>query len=847
LTQLVVSPSTRQATYIAGYYTSRVRRIDAATGIITTFAGGTFGFGGDGGPATSAQFSGLEGVALDGAGNLYIGDSFNERIRKVDTSGIISTFAGRGPQTSQCMYTGDGGPATSATTCSPSVPVTDTAGNVYFTDGAGTLIRKVDSSGTITTIAGKYRVNASFGDGGPASAAEFLGGLTGMDPADGGLLVDDFQGNRIREIDRTGMITTVAGGGVGDGLPALSTMLNNPEGLSLDPSGNLLIADCGDNRVRKVDSSSGIMTSIAGMSGVHGVGDGGLATSAGLECPAGLAYDSAGNLYIADSGHNRVRRVDSSGVITTVAGTGAGGFSGDGGPASSAQLNGPAGLLVDSTGNLYIADRLNNRVRKVDTSGTITTIAGNGTEGGSVDGRPATSGPVVWPVGLALGPNGSLTISESGFASIRSVDARGYISTIAGNGIPGYSGDGGPGPMATLDGPMDIAYDSSGNLLIADYQNAVVRSLAPGSPPPPPIATKKTADCGMTVTQNLTLANDIGPCPGDGLILGGNGIHLDLNGHTITGSYNHTGQTVGIRVTSRKDVKISNGTVTGFDAGVALISGSNNIVTGMTVANNVGGQNTGADTFGDGIVMFASARNTITGNSVLNNGPFDGIAMIGQGADYNLIQDNTVKDTTNLGKFFLPGTGLGIVTNPFLGFDRPRMVSLNANQIVGNTVINNGSAGISTISNVNGVVRSNLAEHNGFQTPFGGAAYPGNGIGVTYAHNANPQTNELVEYNQVIGNGRDGIQVVADGNQILNNMGTGNGGRDFRDFDRTATFQPTCLNNTWSGNQWGTGGFYPQCASNGGSQLPGTTTLPQPQTPPVPEGLGDPPPRQTPS
>ena len=827
---------------------ARVRRVDASTGIITTVAGdGTPGFAGDGGPATAAQLADPSGIALDSAGNLYIADSFNNRIRKVDTTGTISTFAGTNSPGNQCPYSGDGGPATSATMCYPFSVTADTSGNVYI--GEDSLIRKVDRSGTITTIAGKPRTYAFFGDGGPATAALLVSSGLSMAP-NGNLIIDDGSNNRIREIDHNGIITTVAGGGIGDGLPALSTMLNSPEGLAIDSSGNLLIADCGDNRVRKVDSS-GIITSIAGTGASHGVGDGGPATSAGLECPAGLAFDSAGNLYIADSADNRVRRVDTSGVITTAAGTGTAGFSGDGGAASSAQLSAPSGLVFDAAGNLYIADRNNNRVRKVDTSGTITTIAGNGTEGGSVDGRPATSGPVVWPVGLAIGPGGSLTIAESGFASIRSINAKGIISTIAGNGIPGYSGDGGPGPLATLDGPEGIAYDSSGNLLIADNQNVVIRSLAAGTPPPPVIATKKTANCGMTVTQTLTLAADIGPCPGDGLIVGANGVHINLNGHTISGDYSHTGQHVGIRATSMKDARITGGTVTGFDAGIALISGSNNIVTGMTVANNQGGQDTFSDTFGDGIVMFASSRNTITGNTVVNNGPFDGIAMIGQGADYNLIQNNTVKDTTNFGRAFQPGTGLGIVTNPFLGFDRPRMVSLNANQIIGNTVVNNGSAGISTVSNVNGVVRSNLAVHNGFESPFGGA-FPGNGIGVTFAHNATPNTNELVENNQVYGNGRDGIQVIASGNQILNNIGNGNGagafrGFDFRDFDRDpVTFRPSCSTNTWSGNQWGTGGFFPQCVSNGGSPLPGTTQ-PMLQTAPDPDGLGDPPPRQMPS
>ena len=275
-------------------------------------------------------------------------------------------------------------------------------------------------------------------------------------------------------------------------------------------------------------------------------------------------------------------------------------------------------------------------------------------------------------------------------------------------------------------------------------------------------------------------------------------------------------------------------------------------MTGLTVANNQGGQNTSSDTFGDGIVMFFSSNNIVTSNNVANDGPFDGIAMVGQSSDNNLIQNNVVRSTTNFNRPFAPGLGLGIVTNPFRGFDRLRMVSLNKNQIVGDAVIGNGSVGISTISNVGGVVRSNLVEGNGFQGPSGGA-FPGNGIGVTYAHNATPNTDELVEFNQVIGNGRDGIQVVAQSNTILDNTGNRNGvgafrGFDLRDFDRDpVTFQPTCTTNTWSGNVWGSGGFFPARAATGGHQMSGTTALPMPMLPPIPQGQGDPPPRQVPS
>ncbi|HET9050879.1 MAG TPA: right-handed parallel beta-helix repeat-containing protein [Candidatus Dormibacteraeota bacterium] len=838
--------------YISDQDHQTIRRVDAVTRIITTVAGdGNGNFAGDGGPATAAELLYPAGIALDRNGNLYIADSGNCRIRKVDTSGIMSTLAGTSPGGfQQCGYSGDGGPAISANLNQLESVDVDAAGNVYIDDTADSRIRKVDTSGTITTVIGNG-TPGFLGDGGPATAAEIsAGGGTTVDPA-GRLLLADTGNQRIRAVDGKGTITTVAGGGVGDGLPATSAYLSGPRGVATNASGDLFIADCGNNRVRKVDSS-GVITTVAGTAASRGLGDGGPATSAGLVCPTGLAA-AGGNLYIADSVDNRVRRVDPSGIITTVAGTGAAGFSGDGGAATAAQLNQPSGVVVDAAGNLYIADHDNNRVRKVDTRGRITTVAGNGTSGGGVDGVAATTVPVVWPVGLAIGSAGNVAIAESGFARVRSVNTAGIISTIAGNGIPGYSGDGGPGPLATLDEPMGLAYDAAGNLLIADNQNLVIRSVAPGTPPPPPPVSKKTANCGMTVTQNLTLADDIGPCPGDGLVIGADGVHVNLNGHTIGGTYSHAGTSVGVRATGRQKVKISNGTITGFDAGVALISGSGNTVTGLTVANNQGNANTFNSIFGDGVVMFFSSGNIVAGNVVANNGPFDGIGMMGQGSDNNLVQNNVVKDTTNFNRPFNPGLGVGIITNPFLGFDRPRQVSLNANQIVGNTVTGNGSGGISTISNVGGVVRSNLVERNGLQSPFG-RTVPGNGIGVTNARFANPNTNEIIELNQVFENGSSGIQVRSQGNRILDNVANGNGGRFagafFFDLDGS-TFGPSgasllCGTNVWSGNAWGSGEYNPPCASAGGRALPAGASRPAPLPPPLPQGLGDPPPRVSP-
>ena len=251
----------------------------------------------------------------------------------------------------------------------------------------------------------------------------------------------------------------------------------------VDSSGNLFIADTNNDRIRKVDTSGNIIT-VAGTGTFAFGGDGGLATSAQLVFPPGVALDSSGNLFIADNGNHRIRKVDSSGNISTVAGTGAtaalsGGFSGDGGPATSAQLLFPTGVVVDPSGNLFIADNDNHRIRKVDTSGNISTVAGTGTAGFSGDGGPATNAQLKFPFGVALDSSGNLFIGDGNNHRIRNVDTSGNIITVAGTGTAGFSGDGGPATSAQLHtaAGVAIAIDSSGNLFVADNGNNRIRKV----------------------------------------------------------------------------------------------------------------------------------------------------------------------------------------------------------------------------------------------------------------------------------------------------------------------------------------------------------------------------------
>jgi uncharacterized protein (TIGR03437 family) len=277
----------------------------------------------------------------------------------------------------------------------------------------------------------------------------------------------------------------------------------------------LYIVDGGNSCIRKV-ATNGIITTVAGNGSYGYSGDGGPATSAQLYNPLGVAVDAAGNLYIADSANSRIRKVATNGIITTGAGSGSIGYSGDAGPATSAQLRGPSGVAVDAAGNLYIADAGNSRIRKVATNGIITTVAGNGSPGYSGDGGPATRAQLYLPLGVAVDAAGNLYIitdSDYYVSRIRKVATNGIITTIAGNGSPGYSGDGGPATSAQLDDTSGVAVDATGNVYVAVTGNNAIRLLKP-------IAPLLTATASTNAASNLT-----GPvAAGEIVVLYGSGI-----------------------------------------------------------------------------------------------------------------------------------------------------------------------------------------------------------------------------------------------------------------------------------------------------------------------------------
>ncbi len=531
-----VAVGVRGNVYVADTNNQRIRRV-GTDGIITTFAGsGNFGFSGDGGPAIEASLANPEAVATDSRGNVYIADTSNHRIRVVNISGIITTFAGTGRDS----FSGDGGPPTAADLSRPFDVAVDLQGTVYIADTFNQRVRRVgmpvqsmtpalslsvswllyESTG-VGEISEKTLEISNTGDGilsteislGGEDADQFVLSQTELRiPAGREVTVNvlflpvsegpkrasvSIKHNAVGspssiELKGTGAgihrIETFAGtdnlgfpGFSGDGGPAIEALLNTPHAVVSDSHGNLFIADSFNDRIRKV-SPDGIISTIAGTGSGGGSGDEGPATQAQLNFPGDIATDSQGVIYIADAGNHRVRRLDPEGTITTFAGSGVEGFSGDGGPATEARLDFPIGVAVDPQGFVYIVDSNNHRIRGVTPEGIITTFAGSGSAGlgngaYSGDGGLANEARLNNPLGMGLDAQGSVYIADSGNHRIRRVNPEGVTTTFAGSGTEGYSGDGRSPVKAQLRTPRGVTIDPNGIVYIADSGNHRIRRV----------------------------------------------------------------------------------------------------------------------------------------------------------------------------------------------------------------------------------------------------------------------------------------------------------------------------------------------------------------------------------
>jgi autotransporter-associated beta strand protein len=492
--------------------------VKIASGIATIVAGNEeTGSSGDGGPATSAALQ-PTGVVFDSSGNMYIADEQNGYIRKVTTGGTISTFAGctsRPPNSPWCDIntTPVEGVLKTNTFIEARGIAIDSANNIYVTDAVHHKIRKIRTDGTVWTVAGNG-TEAFSGDGGLAIHASIWasqGGLaldasrnlyftdlgrvrkvtasngiinTIAGPSEfgagrdlfvdgaGNVFVTDLYTNQVKKIATNGSVTTVIGTGAygfsGDGGPATSATFKNVFGLTKDTSGNIYVADRFNYRVRKVTVSTGIINTFAGSGRGNFWGDGGSATSAGLDKPSSVAFDTSGNMYIADTYNNRVRKVTTGGIISTFAGIGLPGYSGDGGAATSAKLNEPTSVAADSNGNVFVADSVNNVVRKITPAGVISTYAGGGVSLG--DGGPATMAQLQFGFqqgSIALDRYNTLYIADMGNVRVRKVGTNGIINTIAGNGVNAYSGDGGLATSASLLAPSQVSVAGDGSIYIS--------------------------------------------------------------------------------------------------------------------------------------------------------------------------------------------------------------------------------------------------------------------------------------------------------------------------------------------------------------------------------------------
>jgi len=585
--------------YIADRDNHVVRRVDRK-GIITTIAGtGTAGFSGDGGPAIKARLNLPSGMALDSKGNLYISDRSNNRIRVINRKGVISTYAGNGEE----GYGGDSGPALKARIDRPFGLAMDKKDNLYIADRRNNRIRKVNPSGIITTAAG----DSGFffmGDNGPAYRAS-IAGPTGVAVDDkGNIYIADRNNNRIRVVDKQGMIRTVAGTGQqdynGDSELARDTNLYLPFGLAVDKKGRLLVIDRSHYRIRRIDPLKGTVETLAGNGRKKFAGDGGPATGATLNFPHGIVVDKKGSIIFSDKGHFRIRKISPAGIIqtiagngergnvgdgvpamqaslfsvqslildskdeiyfvspsgfvnmiryidkkgvihtflqtadkeylaalksdksqglsmkskigmvtqfsdivfdkddniyvvdrinhqirkidprghvSTIAGTGSSDFTGDGGPAIKATFRDPRSITIDPDGNLYIGDTANNRIRKIDTKSIVSTIAGTGEHKDTGDGGPAVEAAIRSMDALGFSPEGELYIVGFNTHRVRKITRDGKIVTVAGTGYQGFFGDGGPATKAMLKQPAAVAFDSKGNTYISDMGNNRIRKI----------------------------------------------------------------------------------------------------------------------------------------------------------------------------------------------------------------------------------------------------------------------------------------------------------------------------------------------------------------------------------
>jgi len=522
-----------------------------------------------------------EGIAVDRSGNVYFADAAVHRVRKVAADGSIQTVAGTGV----AGFAGDGGPAIAALLNQPYGLALDKAGNLYIADLGNARVRRVTTDGAIQTVAGGGALPAtSTGQGGPAAGAQLMQPRNVALDAAGSLYISDFGANQVYQVAANGIISLVAGTGTagfaGVGTSALLAQLNAPAGLAADSTGALYVADSGNNCVRKVYNGvvitvfntpgpTGVAVDSTGLPYVAAAGYFGTVVQAiaGVASARDVTLDASGDIYFTSG--TFVMEIPSGGAVTTIAGSGTSPyFGGDGGPATAAQLYSPASIAVDSSGNWYIADTSNNRIRMVTPEGIIATIAGTGTAGASGDNGPAAAAELNSPHGIAIDGSNNLYIADSGNNEVReitpagaimsissqlnnpvsvAVDSQGlvYIADSGNNRIVQVTAAGTANTFAKIDGPLAVAVDASGNLVVADSKqiwnvapDGTLTSLIAGLTSPGGLAFASDgslliADTGASVIRQLSTSGVLSAIAGTGVAGfsgdGGQSLAAELN------------------------------------------------------------------------------------------------------------------------------------------------------------------------------------------------------------------------------------------------------------------------------------------------------------------------------
>ncbi len=448
--------------------TNSIRKM-TLSGSVTTFAG-SFVKGSADGIGSAAQFNSPRGIAGDSSGNVFVVDSLNQTIRKISATGVVTTFAG-----TPGVLGSDDGVGSAATFNFPTGIAIDSSGNLYVADAFNSTIRKITSSGTVSTFAGSTGNSGSSDGLGNAAQFYFPQGIA-IDNMDQ-IYVTDTVNSTIRMITPSGLVSTLAGSpgfnGSNDGTGAAATF-NNPSGITVDSLKNVYVVDSFNSTIRKI-TSSGVVSTLAGAAGQYQDVDG-HGSDARFYFPFGITIDTNGNLYISDLGNFKIRKINTSNIVSTIAGSNIV-FGSDDGQGAAATFAHPYGIVVDSLNNAYVTEQNNSDIRKIDSAGNVSTFAGSSTNSGSADGV-GTSARFSVPTGIALDKDGNLFVSDQNRFTIRKISPAGVVTTFAGSDGVSGSNDG-QGASASFNNPVGLACDSFGNVFVADSYNFTIRKITP--------------------------------------------------------------------------------------------------------------------------------------------------------------------------------------------------------------------------------------------------------------------------------------------------------------------------------------------------------------------------------